>query len=510
MPIWNLFSKGKKKKLEAEVLFQVALQREQAAAQHEQAIEVERQYRLEEAALAKQRLQREEEDYRRQQEFAEQNRRYTRAFPAPLRSMENRARARQELRRQQEEHQHRLTAEQEKELLKQMAREHKIIRGEQAEIKARQGQNSPKQFQYESFTHDNRDTKNIVAEAKSKGGYYNIPANLEVLDPVRSEPQLQMRVRAAEKSDFNSLGSNATRAVATAHFSSRSVPEDVKEPNAEEIYPEENSGTENLENSNTSDGEDSSYSGTSSSPTRNNALLVSQVEEKRQALLDRLMEYFYSTFDPSARGFKSYTGPNSLGNSGASGIGNGANKHSSEATGSHRAVDNDSLSHKGDAGDDSNDGPPRGGKLRKNWSGSVKRLACPYFKHNPRRYQDITSCPGPGWSSVPRLKEHLYRRHASPIHCPRCYQHFEHTMELKDHQRASEGCDVRTKTAIEGFDKEQETRLRSKKRSAVSRSEEDKWREVYIILFPDEDESNIPTPCKHPQSCSLGQHIITK
>lgn len=34
----------------------------------------------------------------------------------------------------------------------------------------------------------------------------------------------------------------------------------------------------------------------------------------------------------------------------------------------------------------------------------ARRLACPYFKHNPKRYQEERSCVGPGWRTVHRLK----------------------------------------------------------------------------------------------------------
>lgn len=33
-----------------------------------------------------------------------------------------------------------------------------------------------------------------------------------------------------------------------------------------------------------------------------------------------------------------------------------------------------------------------------------KKLACPYFKHDPQKYQKVRSCPGPGWDTVHRLK----------------------------------------------------------------------------------------------------------
>jgi hypothetical protein len=33
-----------------------------------------------------------------------------------------------------------------------------------------------------------------------------------------------------------------------------------------------------------------------------------------------------------------------------------------------------------------------------------RRLACPYFKRNPRKYRKIHSCLGPGWVAIHRLK----------------------------------------------------------------------------------------------------------
>lgn len=47
---------------------------------------------------------------------------------------------------------------------------------------------------------------------------------------------------------------------------------------------------------------------------------------------------------------------------------------------------------------------------------------------------------------------------------------------------------------IEGFNKKQEEKLRSKRR--LNCSEEDKWKAVYHILFPQDPESDIPSPCK--------------
>lgn len=55
------------------------------------------------------------------------------------------------------------------------------------------------------------------------------------------------------------------------------------------------------------------------------------------------------------------------------------------------------------------DGDGRRKKAKRTPSGSVtgptgKKFACPYFKRNPRKYRNWTSCPGPGWEEVHRVK----------------------------------------------------------------------------------------------------------
>ena len=36
--------------------------------------------------------------------------------------------------------------------------------------------------------------------------------------------------------------------------------------------------------------------------------------------------------------------------------------------------------------------------------GAKRKFACPYFKRNPKKYRQWTSCPGPGWDEVHRVK----------------------------------------------------------------------------------------------------------
>ncbi|KAH7389987.1 hypothetical protein BKA66DRAFT_460242 [Pyrenochaeta sp. MPI-SDFR-AT-0127] len=122
------------------------------------------------------------------------------------------------------------------------------------------------------------------------------------------------------------------------------------------------------------------------------------------------------------------------------------------------------------------------------------RFACPYYKRNPGQHPTFTSCRDPGFTTIARLKEHLYRRHLLPPQCHRCCTTFAHDTALRAHQRDERGCAVRTQMPLEGFDKEQERRLKSKKRSQTYQSEEEKWKGVYKILFPDDEAEQMPSP----------------
>ncbi|KAF2118642.1 hypothetical protein BDV96DRAFT_360518 [Lophiotrema nucula] len=119
------------------------------------------------------------------------------------------------------------------------------------------------------------------------------------------------------------------------------------------------------------------------------------------------------------------------------------------------------------------------------------RFACPFFKHDPNRYRNRRTCPGPGWPTVHRMKEHLYRSHAQPICCPRCYIMFDSDNELSNHLR-TRPCEIAEPQPIEGIDRETLNALR--RRSPALRLEEDKWRDAYKLLFPQVPEADIPSP----------------
>lgn len=95
---------------------------------------------------------------------------------------------------------------------------------------------------------------------------------------------------------------------------------------------------------------------------------------------------------------------------------------------------------------------------------------------------------------TPLPREHVLRQHCLPIHCHRCYTIFTIETDLAVHQRLPQGCEVKVVELLEGYNKEQEKLLRKRKRGLGS--EEDKWKDMFKCLFPDDNEDIIPTPCK--------------
>ncbi|KAK0373435.1 hypothetical protein CLIM01_09201 [Colletotrichum limetticola] len=120
-------------------------------------------------------------------------------------------------------------------------------------------------------------------------------------------------------------------------------------------------------------------------------------------------------------------------------------------------------------------------------------MACPYLKYDPSRYSQRRSCRGAAFPSTHRLKEHLHRTHRQKPNCPRCRSLFKTEAEVGTHLKAQTLCNVvQGEDSVEGFDAAQEKLLKSKKRRKGVETEEDKWREIFKILFP--SHRDIPDP----------------
>ncbi|UQC83607.1 uncharacterized protein CLUP02_09101 [Colletotrichum lupini] len=126
-------------------------------------------------------------------------------------------------------------------------------------------------------------------------------------------------------------------------------------------------------------------------------------------------------------------------------------------------------------------------------------MACPYLKHDPSRYSQRRSCRGAAFPSTHRLKEHLHRTHRQKPNCPRCRSLFKTEAEVGTHLKAQTLCNVvQGEDSVEGFDAAQEKLLKSKKRRKGVETEEDKWREIFKILFP--SHRDIPDPCEYSEN----------
>lgn len=214
-------------------------------------------------------------------------------------------------------------------------------------------------------------------------------------------------------------------------------------------------------------------------------------EEQKRLLLDRLMEHFFAEL---VRGGQVNSG-------GGAGCSARTGTQSTAGCSSRKGANGQKgppSKGKRPANTEENGGSDKAPKPKKAKSeeAEVRRLACPFFKRNPHRYKDQSKCVGPGWMTVHRLKEHLYRRHMLPIHCYRCREVFPSDRLLQLHSRSEARCAVRDGASgeqeLEGIDASQERLLRSRRRT--DKTEEEKWRDVFRICFPADDPDSVPTP----------------
>ncbi|KAH7311034.1 hypothetical protein BKA65DRAFT_163081 [Rhexocercosporidium sp. MPI-PUGE-AT-0058] len=123
------------------------------------------------------------------------------------------------------------------------------------------------------------------------------------------------------------------------------------------------------------------------------------------------------------------------------------------------------------------------------------KFACLFRKHNPSKYSifDHRSCALSSWRTIGRLKEHLFRTHRIAIHCGRCWVTFKTADQLNAHITVDAAIICQTKPGLppEGISPDMERKLRSRKKSHPNQSDEDRWRDMYKLLFPDEE---IPFP----------------
>ncbi|EHA53828.1 hypothetical protein MGG_04644 [Pyricularia oryzae 70-15] len=228
-----------------------------------------------------------------------------------------------------------------------------------------------------------------------------------------------------------------------------------------------------------------------------------EMSDPQRATVDRVMRFFSNWFNREIGVTTSNEGPGpantegscinqsaqqtgtGVGNSGSGGIGRRNARRPAK-----RGWDDDGDKDEHDAQDKR---PKVEGPL-------AKKLACPFYKHSPRRYkrqrsEKRSSCCGPGWDSMHRLKEHLYRRHGLKNVCIRCFERFNDQDELDAHTRAAIWCEPHNGVLLDTITPSQEKKLKSRKKDSEAVSESQKWVKTYReILFPDLPHDETPSP----------------
>ncbi|KAI1471137.1 uncharacterized protein F4812DRAFT_467345 [Daldinia caldariorum] len=188
----------------------------------------------------------------------------------------------------------------------------------------------------------------------------------------------------------------------------------------------------------------------------------------------------------------SSTGSSTETNSGSSSSGQG---QSGPSTRTKRRLGGDDQDNSSAGGDE--DDPDRGDSKRaKKDVESERKFACPFYKNDPKAHRKHRSCAGPGWTSLHRLKEHLYRAHRLPKHvCPRCYDSFDDGKDLADHIRALVPCKILDIVLVlQGIDEVTEAKLKVRRKNCPGMTDEQRWAEIYKILFPNANLNAMPTP----------------
>ncbi|KAK6824722.1 hypothetical protein PG987_012216 [Apiospora arundinis] len=226
---------------------------------------------------------------------------------------------------------------------------------------------------------------------------------------------------------------------------------------------------------------------------------------KRQEAVDKVMAAFNRrladelaiiTHAHEASGGGGASGGGSGGSHSGGGLNSGGGNGGRSSGRGKRQLDdgdrNDSSSSDGNGGNGQDKGGNKRAKTEENPGPS---LVCPFFRHDPNRFRHHRICAGPGWKTIHRLKEHLYRVHRLPKNaCPRCGDPFDDAKKLNAHLRSDDPCRKKDIAAAQGIDEQQEKKLKERKRVGSSVSDEQRWRDIYMILFPEANKNSLPSP----------------
>ncbi|KAF2427684.1 hypothetical protein EJ08DRAFT_735913 [Tothia fuscella] len=129
---------------------------------------------------------------------------------------------------------------------------------------------------------------------------------------------------------------------------------------------------------------------------------------------------------------------------------------------------------------------------------SPQRLACPFSKHNPPRYEHVRACKDPlGFADPARVMEHCKKIHSSQYNCCICQKKYDGTSKAQiersrvAHEK-SECCRQQDFTRPEFMTSEQEKIFDRSEIQNGSKCAEEKWHLIYKYLFPYTEQFDQP------------------
>ncbi|KAK0719390.1 hypothetical protein B0H67DRAFT_573014 [Lasiosphaeris hirsuta] len=116
-------------------------------------------------------------------------------------------------------------------------------------------------------------------------------------------------------------------------------------------------------------------------------------------------------------------------------------------------------------------------------------FACPFCKLDPRVYRD---CLRFRLTRIRDVVQHLKRKHADRIHCPRCNEVFDRLGSLVIHQQSGKPCELRKPAHSVLISRSQLDELSKMRDSSRVKSAREQWMDMWLVLFPTIDPPESP------------------
>ncbi|KAF2179538.1 hypothetical protein K469DRAFT_693919 [Zopfia rhizophila CBS 207.26] len=135
-----------------------------------------------------------------------------------------------------------------------------------------------------------------------------------------------------------------------------------------------------------------------------------------------------------------------------------------------------------------------------------RRLKCPYYVRRPEDHQR-GCCKGKGFEDMSRLRTHIRLIHTKPLRCVRCWIDMATSEAYDEHLRSDQRC-VKApepqddRISIQRLENLTLHRLPFNK----AKSESEKWRILYRILFP--QDADVPCPYEEPGMSPVEERLF--